>query len=520
MAATQTVPQDSPHCNFIPIEPKHGAITLYGYGIDVRVDRGHLIVHDGIGSRRTIARFARIGHGIRRLVVIGSDGTVTLSALRWLADQDASFVMLDRDGSVLATTGPVRPSDARLRRAQALAHRSGAALEIVRELIRQKLDGQEQLACNKLNDLSAARVIAQACDRVRAARSIETIRLFEAHAAVAYWSAWRTVQITFPKSDDRRVPDHWRTFGTRRSPLSGSPRLAANPPNAILNYMYAILESEARLAIAALGLDPGLGFLHFDSRTRDSLACDLMEPIRPQVDAYLLEWITREPLRREWFFERRDSNCRLMAPLAVRLAETASTWSRAVAPLAEWVARTLWKRIPRPACRQTLATRLTQSHRREAKGGSSTTSVKLPPHIPTVCRLCGAPIKFGDNYCAICAVSVSREGLIEAAKVGRITGHSPEARAKQAEKQRRHAAEVKAWNPADKPNWLTEAVYRERIQPLLKRIKVPVLSATLRLSQPYAAEIRAGRQLPHTRHWLAIARLVGSMSDGDRLSEG
>jgi CRISPR-associated protein Cas1 len=52
--------------------------------------------------------------------------------------------------------------------------------------------------------------------------------------------------------------------------------------------MYAILESEARLAISELGLDPGIGVLHADTRTRDSLACDLMEPIRPQVDAYLL----------------------------------------------------------------------------------------------------------------------------------------------------------------------------------------------------------------------------------------
>jgi hypothetical protein len=66
-------------------------------------------------------------------VVIGSDGLVSLAALRWLADQDVGFAMLDRRGSVLATTGPVRPSDARLRRAQALAFESGAALRIVRE---------------------------------------------------------------------------------------------------------------------------------------------------------------------------------------------------------------------------------------------------------------------------------------------------------------------------------------------------------------------------------------------------
>src|ERR1700721_1553242 len=114
------------------ITPKYGVVTLFGYGIQARVDRGHLLLEDGIGADRRHARFARVGHGIRRLVVIGSDGIVSLPALRWLSDQDAAFVLLDRDGSVLATTGPVRSSDAKLRRAQALAGKSGAALEIAR----------------------------------------------------------------------------------------------------------------------------------------------------------------------------------------------------------------------------------------------------------------------------------------------------------------------------------------------------------------------------------------------------
>ena len=51
----------------------------------------------------------------------------------------------------------------------------------------------------------------------------------------------------------------------------------------MLNYLYAVLESEARLAAAALGLDPGIGVMHVDSPARDSLACDLMEPVRPKL---------------------------------------------------------------------------------------------------------------------------------------------------------------------------------------------------------------------------------------------
>src|SRR5215510_16578125 len=147
MAATENVRQlpESNNSATELIVPRHGVVTLFGYGIQVRVDRGHLLLADGIGADRRHARLPRVGHGLKRLVVIGSDGLVSLGALRWLADQDAAFVMLDRDGSVLLTTGPVRASDAKLRRAQARANDTGAGIEISRALIHQKLLGQEQV---------------------------------------------------------------------------------------------------------------------------------------------------------------------------------------------------------------------------------------------------------------------------------------------------------------------------------------------------------------------------------------
>ena len=137
------------------------------------------------------------------------------------------------------------------------------------------------------------------------------------------------------------MPEHWCTFGTRKSLITGSPRLATNPPNAILNYCYALLESEARLAAVAVGLDPGIGMLHVDTPNRDSLACDIMEAVRPSVDAWLLDWIMREPFRRSDFFEERNGNCRLLKTLTSKLSETMSVWGKLVAPWAEYVARTL-----------------------------------------------------------------------------------------------------------------------------------------------------------------------------------
>jgi CRISPR-associated protein Cas1 len=358
------LPQSQP--NLAALKPRRGVVTLFGYGINVRVERGHLVLDDGIGPDRFQGRFPRVGHGLERLVVIGMDGTISLAALRWLADQEASFVMLERDGSVLLTTGPARSSDAKLRRAQARANDTRAALEISRALIHQKLMAQEQLAREKLQDIKAADQIGEFRSDLPKAATIENIRLLEAQSASAYWSAWRSVTINFPRKDLSRVPEHWRVFDGRRSPISGSPRHAANPANAMLNYLYALLESEARLAAAAMGLDPALGFLHLDTSYRDSLACDLMEPVRPQVDAYVLDWLNREALKRDWFFEQRDGNCRLMAPFAARLSETASIWRQAVAPFAEWVAHAL-ATIGTDSTRNTVATPLTGRHHREAK---------------------------------------------------------------------------------------------------------------------------------------------------------
>jgi CRISPR-associated endonuclease Cas1 len=499
MASIQILPSD--------IEVRQGVVTLFGYGTIIRVDRGHLIIEDGIGTNRRQARFPRVAHGLRRLVVIGSEGMVSFAALRWLADQDASFVMLERDGSVLATMGPVRSSDAKLRRAQSLAVSNGSALRIARELISRKLAGQEQVARHKLLDCSTADAIARFKAELPQVDSISTIRLIEAQAARAYWSAWNTLPINFPKNDLPRVPEHWRSFGTRVSPLSGSARLAINPPNAILNYLYCVLESEARLAAAALGLDPGLGVLHVDTPARDSLACDLMEPVRSNVDSYLLDWITRQPLKREWFFEQRDGNCRLMGPFAVRLSETAAIWKRAVAPIAEWVAKQFWSTTQKRTQSHLAPTHLTQAHRREAKGLSSEIIASLVRRTENLCPGCGKTIQDKSVSCARCAIGDATENMLNAAWIGRRTANSPEAQAKRAVKARKNALAQHSWKTSDQPDWLTTELFSKRIQPLLSNVAASAIRSSIGVSRWYASRIRKGYR-PHPRHWKKLAELV------------
>jgi len=444
--------------------------------------------------------------------VIGSDGVISLAALRWLSDQKASFVMLERDGKVLAVTGPVRPSEAKLRRAQALAAQSGAALQIARELISLKLIGQEQVLRTKLRDPLTADSIAKLQSAIPNRTTLAEIRMLESQAAAAYWSSWRDLPITFPRNDSVRVPDHWRTFDTRKSPLSGSPRLAANPANAMLNYLYALLESEARLAAAALGLDPGLGVLHMDTAARDSLACDLMEAVRPRVDGYVLDWILSRPLRREWFFEQRDGNCRLMASFAIRLTETSQAWARAIGPVAEMVVRQLWLTTRKRSNSDLPPTRLTQNNKREAVFPSSQAKTVAMLRLENLCRGCGKPIRAEHSHCGNCAVSAATERLATAAKLGRVASRSLEARAKHSASRRRHAAACSAWNVSSQPAWLTSKAFSKKVQPLLADISTASIRSRIGVSRWYAGRIRQG-YIPHPRHWQALAQLAGLVGD-------
>src|SRR5207302_9492274 len=140
-------------------------------------------------------------------------------------DQGAASGMLDRLGKVLATTGPVHPSDARLRRAQSLAEDSGAAMRIAVELIRRKLLAQETLVREQFQDSASAEIIANQRHALAKAHSKEDIRRYEAYGALAYWRAWHQLPVRFLQSDLQRVPQHWLTFGSRVSPLTKSPRL-------------------------------------------------------------------------------------------------------------------------------------------------------------------------------------------------------------------------------------------------------------------------------------------------------
>jgi trans-aconitate methyltransferase len=381
-------------------------------------------------------------------------------------------------------------------------------LKISRDLISAKLEGQALVARESLRNPDVADSISKLRTEVAAADSFDQVLLIESRGARVYWNAWSDIAVMYPREDLKKIPDHWKTFGQRVSVLTGSTRLATNPPNAILNYCYAILESESRLALAALGLDPSIGMLHRDLPARDSLACDLMEVVRPQVDAWLLNWLHRELFARSWFFETPEGNCRLMGPFAAKLSETASTWRKFVAPWAEFIAHELWmttrKRTPGT---DLPPTRLTQRRKREVKGSTYSVSVQRAPRPERVCIDCGAPVNRQCDRCKPCALAFSTKTLIEGAKVGRALGQSAEAQRSRRDTQRRHDDARREWERSGQSS-VSEEVYRTQIQPRLKNVTLSEIMKALEISVVYASHIRRGKRVPHARHWRTLTQLA------------
>lgn len=99
-----------------------------------------------------------------------------------------------------------------------------------------------QLAVLESFDLAGTPELRDSLRMLNGAKDTREALIAEAKAAEAYWDAWNPVRLEFARRDF--VPDHWRVFEARRSPFTLRPRNAANPLNAILNYLYTLLEIE------------------------------------------------------------------------------------------------------------------------------------------------------------------------------------------------------------------------------------------------------------------------------------
>ncbi len=512
-----------------PIPVRDGLAVIHGYDVRVRVKDGQLELSDGIMDDRRASLLNRATSGLKRLVILGHTGMVSLEALKWLNSLGAAVSMIDADGQVILTTSPLGSDYPHLRRAQALGGLCTypIGLDITRYLLSRKIEGQARVLDTM--GIDSADVLDMG-SRLEGSSSFEELRVLEANAAAAYWLAWSTQPINFPKKE--RVPEHWRSFGSRSSPIANGPRSAATPGNALLNYLYAILETETRIALLTVGLDPGIGFMHTDQPSRDGLALDVMEAVRPDVDAWLLGVLKTRTFSKREFFERHDGVVRITSTLTRELCSTAPIWRKVLAPVAEWVAGTLnsWYHSESETQHSTavLSTKLSQSKRsagRSAYRKGERREASPSASLPANCKGCGEPLASNNRlYCESCSPeaetlkvenfkSVGVKALASLRQDGNDPAHGGVAAAKRSATQSERAAARAAWE-ARHPGADGHEEFEKVVRPKLADVPLSRIVAVTGLSLRYASLIRSGTHTPHPMYFETLAKLALDQREG------
>lgn len=169
-----------------------------------------------------------------------------------------------------------------------------------RDLVRRKIKAQREFASvRREHDLEhryqltlVLRKLDALLQQLEEKTSIASLRGVEGAASAAHFEALGTIA-------PPRLKFHLRNRRPPRDPL-----------NAILSLGYTMLHAEAVLALYGAGLDPFIGFYHQLDFGRESLACDVIEPMRVEIDQFALELFRKDELRIEDFTSS-ESGCML-----------------------------------------------------------------------------------------------------------------------------------------------------------------------------------------------------------------
>lgn len=287
-----------------------------GQTVKICVRNGRLQVEDGVPGKRRQRHISRVPRQITRLIILARCGYITLEAFRWLHDAKIQVTHIAED---ITMTGGSMEGDYRIVPEQSNPDKN---LAIVRYLISAKIQAQSTVLLEQLNAIRPASSLQDIASRVAVMNGYEFIVASEGAAASKYWKVWKdNVHLLWSPADTVVVPSHWRVFPGRLSLARQweTNRSASDPINAILNYAYKVLETEALTACRIYGIHPDLGILHKGGTDRHAFALDLMEPVRPFVDRLVLQLIDTyrppEYFDRRWCHEMRDGKCVLDPPL-------------------------------------------------------------------------------------------------------------------------------------------------------------------------------------------------------------
>jgi len=241
-------------------------------------------------------------HNLEGIVTFGYTGA-SPALMGACAERGIALTFLTASGRFLANISGIEKGNTKLRKTQyRLSDNEMEGLPIAKNMLVGKLHNSRWVLERAVRDHElridadkvsrAAEQISNSIPLLRQAKTSGELFGIEGEAASRYFGAFDELILHNKK--------HFFFYArSRRPPLDNV--------NAMLSFVYTLLEGDVTAALCAVGLDPYMGFLHKDRPGRRSLALDLMEELRsPLADRFVLTLINTRQIDASGFFKKEN----------------------------------------------------------------------------------------------------------------------------------------------------------------------------------------------------------------------
>lgn len=270
-----------------------GVLYLLSAGSSARKDGPRIVVEK---NSEVIGRLP-----IRSIegVVVSRNAAVSTQTIFELMEWRVPIFYIDGHGKIIGHFVNEKQSAARLFRQLEIFCDPARQLELSREVVAEKIANQRDLLKRYEKTVDAEKIdkhakkLKQTSDKLNDMQTLDELRGAEGLASKLYFA-------TFSDLLDQK----WKWKERSQNP-------ARDPVNALLNYGYAFLEREVRIAVALASMDARIGFFHANDGRKDSLIFDLMEFFRqPVIDRFVLSLLNKKMIQPENFTSTPEE-CRL-----------------------------------------------------------------------------------------------------------------------------------------------------------------------------------------------------------------
>ena len=308
-------------------------LLISGFGISINVEKRKLIIQNRLKNERLEFYPHQIDHD--SIIVDGHTGSITFESMRWLMKHDINLTLLNWNGNLLGVTLPQEPKAGKLRIKQYEKYlNSESRFEIALKIVQSKTTNSVNLlkelatfygeidlnSVNKLvenerknyqflfNQVENKQVTTR---KESISNSFNKLMNYEGRIALVYLEQIRKI---FAKLS----PEF--NFQGRMNKSNSWNNNASDEINALLNYGYAILESNVRKSLNSVGLDPTIGFLHELTYSKTPLVYDFQELFRWIIDYSVIQLLDSRPkLKKSDFIITENYNIRLRESTAKAL---------------------------------------------------------------------------------------------------------------------------------------------------------------------------------------------------------